>query len=520
MTPISQPTVEARFPFRGQALAMLAVSDESRLDIQYCALLLLLTAIMVLPGGLSLPMEVYDESRNANNAMEMASHGDWMAPTFGFVPDHWNTKPPFLIWIMAVLLRIGINPMLAIRLPSFAATMASVLLVYGVCRVVLKDRLAGVLGGLLTTSSLLFMGDHVGRTGDYDALLSLFSLGFVLCVGRHIDSQPDRSDDRRAVWIGAGGILLFLAIMTKGIAVGMTIPGLFAYALMRGRLRAVLRDWRLWVAVAAVLAGVTGWLALREQLDPGYLAAAWYNDVSGRFLTALEKHDAGWWYYLKVLALTFQPAVLLLPTLLCMRRDRDPARRRLCLLMTLTATSWIIAISCAGTKSYWYVAPVVPLLAIALGVAITTFLRRGTQPLSSGIVIRPIIVTLCITFWYLNVNAPDANRAYGLDQVWYGPFLAKVQNETRLGSALIVDEGLPNDAGFQHYNPVARFFAEDAARRGGHVPVVAADAPIAKDATIITCDPRVRNSLKAHGSFVVTQSDAHCILGHLSAGTE
>ena len=103
--------------------AMPAISSAARADIQCCALLLVLTAIMVLPGSLTLPMELWDESRNANNAMEIAKHGGWMVPAFDNLPDHWNTKPPLLIWMMAALLRTGLDPMLAIRLPSVAASM-------------------------------------------------------------------------------------------------------------------------------------------------------------------------------------------------------------------------------------------------------------------------------------------------------------------------------------------------------------------------------------------------------------
>jgi 4-amino-4-deoxy-L-arabinose transferase-like glycosyltransferase len=508
--------VAADRSFRLPLPDVIAIWPRTRLDLQCCVLLLVLTAIMVLPGALSLPMELWDESRNANNAMELAKHGGWIAPTFDYVRDHWNTKPPLLIWIMAALLRTGLDPMLAVRLPSVAATMGSVLLVYFTCRTTIQDRLAGVLGGLLVICSVLFMGDHVGRTGDYDALLSFLSFGFILCVGRYLDNNSKRSGG----WIGAGGVLLFLAIMTKGVAAGMALPGLLAYAIACRRLFGILRDWRVWASIAGVSACVAGWLALREQFDPGYLEAMWYNDVGGRLFNALEQHSEGPLFYLMVLAVAFQPAILALPTLLLVRRDRDPARRRLCLLMLLTAASWLIALSCAGTKIYWYTAPMVPLLAVAIATGATTFLRRNDPPLSSLIVIRPIIVAMLIAFWYLNVRAPSQASAYTADQVWYGSFLDNIRRQTGLNGAVIVDDGLPNDAGFPHYNPVARFFAEDAARRGEHIQVVTSKTPIAKNAKVITCDPRIRTWLKSQTSFTVIQSDRRCILGRVTTSPD
>jgi 4-amino-4-deoxy-L-arabinose transferase-like glycosyltransferase len=100
------------------------------IDLMLATLLLIVTALVLLPGALTLPMEVWDESRIANNAIEMAMHGGWIVTTFGGVPDHWQLKPPLLVWVMAALLRTDMDPMVAIRLPTILSTIGSVLLVY------------------------------------------------------------------------------------------------------------------------------------------------------------------------------------------------------------------------------------------------------------------------------------------------------------------------------------------------------------------------------------------------------
>lgn len=250
------------------------------LDLLLSGLLLAMTAVMLLPGALGLPMELWDESRVANNAIEMAKHGGWLITTFDGVPDHWQLKPPILVWAMAALLRTGMDPMLAIRLPSIVATMASVLLVYGSCRLLLKDRLAGLVGGLLLVCSVLFMGDHVGRTGDYDALLCLLTLGFVICAGSYIDRRTiSGAPGGGRPWIVAAALLLVLAILTKSVAGGFAAPGVVAYAMVRRRFFAVLADWWAWLSIAGVAAVMVGWFLLREWLHQGYLAAIWnYNN--------------------------------------------------------------------------------------------------------------------------------------------------------------------------------------------------------------------------------------------------
>ena len=338
-------------------------------DLVLAGLLLAVTALMLLPGALGLPMELWDESRVANNAIEMAKHGGWLVTTFGGVPDHWELKPPLLVWAMAALLRTGMDPMLAIRLPSILATMGSVLLVYASCRMLLKDRLAGLIGGLLLVCSVLFMGDHVGRTGDYDALLCLLTLGFVICAGLYIDRQTIGGQTRGSrLWIAAAAALLLFAFLTKSVASGLTVPGVVAYAMMRGRLVALLADWRAWLSFAGAAAVVAGWFVLRESLAPGYLAAVWHYDIAGTILTVPEGHQRGPAYYAWVLFRGFEPAMLLSATLLVMPGDPDPKRRRLCLLTGLAALSCLTVVSFLNSRYYWYAAPILPLAAVAIGV--------------------------------------------------------------------------------------------------------------------------------------------------------
>jgi 4-amino-4-deoxy-L-arabinose transferase-like glycosyltransferase len=505
-------SIEPQIATRSRGIAL--IPSGLRVDLAHCALLVTLTAIMLLPASLRLPMELWDESRTAVNAMEMATHGQWLVPTFDGAPDHWNTKPPLLIWTIAALLRSGVEPMLGVRLPSIVATMATVVLVWLTCRVVVQDRLAGLLSGLLVVTSILFMGDHVGRTGDYDALLSMLCLAYVIAIGRYIDSDTPRP----GIWINVAGILLFLALLTKGIAACVALPGLFAYAIMRRRWLELIFDWRVWMWIGAVIAGMALYLILRERADPGYLAALWNNDVAGRMLSTLDNHDEAPFYYLVILATGFQPAMLLLPTLVAERRDTDPGRRRLCLLMLLTACSWLIVLSCAKTKLYWYIAPAVPLLAVAAGIATTTFLRRREQP--GRIVFRPVCFALLLVFWYLNVRAPDPTQVNASDQVRYGEFLRDVRGELPADGAVIIDQGLPNDAGFEHYNPVALFHAEDADRHGSRIRIVAPGTPIANNATLISCDPPVREWLKQQQFFTALGGDSHCILGRLTRGSD
>ena len=77
-----------------------------------------------------LPIRMWDESRNAVNAIEMYQSGDLLTRTFNGSPETYELKPPLLIWLQVVCLHwFGLNE-LAIRFPSIFFSILSLLLVF------------------------------------------------------------------------------------------------------------------------------------------------------------------------------------------------------------------------------------------------------------------------------------------------------------------------------------------------------------------------------------------------------
>ncbi|UOQ78563.1 hypothetical protein MUN84_08455 [Hymenobacter sp. 5516J-16] len=64
------------------------------------------------------PIYLWDESRVAVNAAEMALNNNWLVAHFEGQPDLWNTKPPLLLWLQVLSIKLfGFNEV-AIRLPT------------------------------------------------------------------------------------------------------------------------------------------------------------------------------------------------------------------------------------------------------------------------------------------------------------------------------------------------------------------------------------------------------------------
>ena len=486
--------------------------------------LVLLTAVMLLPGYTAVPMWLWDESRNANNAIEMVSSGHWLVTTYNGLPDHWNTKPPLLIWMVAALLKAGLPPLLALRLPSVMATAAIVVALFAYCRLVLNDRLAGIVAALLVLTSTLFIGPHVALTGDYDALLSLFILLQVMAFERYLNTTAPR----RNSWLALAGAALALAVLTKGIAGLFVLPGLLACVAFQRRLLRVARDPHLWITGLAVLLVCVGYYASRAFVQPDYLWDVWQNELGGRYLTTNSHLAGGPLYYASILLMRFEPGFVLLPRgiLPLLRQNTD--RRNIALICLCAAGSLLLVITSSATKAWWYAAPAVPLLSLAVGVGLTdTRTLLQTPPVKQRIIDRPAFfkatfgsllgVALVASLYWENVAIVGYAEQPTNAQWWYGSFLDELRPGSLPPRLLIVDDGVQNDSGLTNYNPIADFYRKDAERRGEVIAIAPPGRKIEAGTWVITCDPSVRQHLPEIYHYTVYRSSRQCEFGMVGA---
>lgn len=147
-----------------------------------------------------------EESRWARVGMEMIASGDWVVPRQQGEP--FLSRPPLHSWIMAAAAWcIGEFDVVAVRLPSVVAVLATSVLVY--C---FASSFVGRVASFVAAVSFATMGQvlELGRRGETDALLTLFLSGalFVWHYGwqRHWPA---------AVCWGLGYALAALAALTK-----------------------------------------------------------------------------------------------------------------------------------------------------------------------------------------------------------------------------------------------------------------------------------------------------------------
>lgn len=307
----------------------------------------------------SLPVQQWDEARTGLNGLGIWRYNDWLVLRYQGQPDLWNGKPPLWPWVLALSFKLLGATELALRLPAALAALATVLLVYRAGSQWLKSRLGGLLAGLVLLTTQGYVTLHVARSGDFDALLTLWTTAGALAWLAYLHTGRTR-------WAWRTGLFFTLAVLTKGIAGSLFGPGLLVATVVLKRSTRLTR-WAPWLAAGLVGVAALLWYSIRELAAPGYLAGVWQYEVGGPASAQLEGHFHPYEWYLSLMAET-KFTVWLLPALLgwfigflMPRQSREGTLSR---FTATVAGTFLLIISLVQTKLSWYDAPVYPLLAL------------------------------------------------------------------------------------------------------------------------------------------------------------
>jgi 4-amino-4-deoxy-L-arabinose transferase-like glycosyltransferase len=180
-------------------------------------------------GRIGSPSLRGEESRRARFAVEMTQSGDFIVPRQQGQP--FPDRPPLQIWLIAGLgLLRGRIDLFAIRLPSLAATVMTVVLIYWYARAFLAP-----LGALAAGCAFATMGQvmQIGRLAETESLFTLFvSASLLLWHLAYMWEWPPWAS------FGLGWILCALGALTKGPQAPIYFLGASVLFLARRR------DWR------------------------------------------------------------------------------------------------------------------------------------------------------------------------------------------------------------------------------------------------------------------------------------
>lgn len=297
----------------------------------------------------------WDEINFAEGAREMLVTGNYRDVQIGF--QAFGEKPPLLMWVQAISMRVFGVGEFAARLPNAIVGVLTLVAVYLLGRR-LVDRRFGLWWALAFGGSLL--PNLYFRSGIIDPLFNLLIFAGIVAL-----FEFERS--RQWILLIVAGISIGLAVLTKG-PVGLLLPGLtwLAFWAVReagrgkgeaGGGKAVpLMPVIVWAAVAGIVAAPWYVAVAREGsgATEGNFTSAFVARQIELLRTGVAGHTGPWYFHFVVLALGCFPASVFAIYALHGRVDHTPKLRDFRLWMILLLIIVVVIFSIVQTKIVHY----------------------------------------------------------------------------------------------------------------------------------------------------------------------
>ena len=348
--------------------------------------LLLLLIFSFLTNLGFIPIRIWDEGRTATNALNMYLNGNWIVTYFDGKPDMWNTKPPLLIWLQVISMKIfGISEW-SVRLPSAMASILTGLTLWFFCTRYYNRPWLGLLAGAVFASTYPFIYNHAGRTGDFDALLTFFTT--LYCLSFYLFCKTSLNK-----WLIAFFTFLILAVLTKGVAGLLFAPAIFIYALTQKKLLLILKNKWFYAGMATFLFTAVGYYFLREHFNPGYINAVWNGEL-GSYPQALNKHNHPFHFYVSNITYWRNPFwnFFIIPVFIFGLLNRSGKIKDLTFFNLSMVIPYLLVISLSNTKLYWYDLPIYPFLSLQIALMLYGFWLFLENYLASTSIITKLLI--------------------------------------------------------------------------------------------------------------------------------
>lgn len=351
----------------------------------------------------------WDEAIYSVNAYEMYKHGSYIVPFFDTHPDLWNSKPPLQSWAqICFMIILGYNE-IAMRLPSaICGVLTSVYLFF-----YLKRRFGNSWAWssfIVLTTSTGFVTYHTARTGDMDSMLTMFLFLTTVFLFRFITEEGRRNRN-----IFFYFVFLSLAFLTKSFASLLFLPAHLICLLLFGKIKEVLScRWFYWGLFSFMIL-IIGYFLLREYYQNGYIDFVLNHDA-GQISRTVEGHNHPFDYYFNNFfygRFAIWISFFAIGVMILFLNEQDKKVKAICLSSAISICIYMLIISIAHTKVFWYDMPVYPLLAIVCGYTCSKGLELiRINSFSKTKQLSIVLVIFFIPIYYAIKNSHDQPIPY------------------------------------------------------------------------------------------------------------
>lgn len=330
-------------------------SIDKRVDRIWVVILLIAAVILFTINLGVLPLRDWDEGTIAQVARELgnssASDMRWLFPTLGGEPYH--NKPPLMHLMIAWAYSLGGVNEWTTRLPGAILTALTVPFLYSIGREIFHQRICAIYSALVYLTMLPVV--RHGRLAMLDGAAVFFFMAMLLCLLR------SRRDLRYCLGVGIGFALICLTKSILGVLLGAVAMIFLFWDTPR-----LLSSKYMWTGIFIGIIPAGFWYGAQWwNYGDTFTSKGLMNQSLSRIWTSVEGHHGHPWYYLLEICKYTWPWLIFLPASLRFTwENRNLSWAKLVLVWLCV---YLIAISVMGTKLPWYVFPIYPSIALAIG---------------------------------------------------------------------------------------------------------------------------------------------------------
>ncbi len=204
----------------------------------------------------SFPVYDWDEAWYGVSSYEMIENKDFIINTFMGIKDFFNTKPPLGLWFIALAYKIFGTNIFALRFFSALSGFLAVIVTYKLAKKLFGEKV-GLFSGIFLALSRAFLDSHSGRTGDFDAMFSLFFIltAWILTIDKESFLK----------WCILG-VLMGLSFLLKGFAFLQVALMIFAYYILKNKFKFI--NYKIFSVIGVFfILVILPWILLRYNRD-------------------------------------------------------------------------------------------------------------------------------------------------------------------------------------------------------------------------------------------------------------
>lgn len=457
---------------------------------------------------------IFDEGSYSNNAIEMTKNNNFFVLHYDGKPTLYNTKPPFVIWMQSIFMRIfGMNE-LAVRLPSALSALIVIISLLFFSNRVLKKQVIGIFAIITLISTMGYVKTHVVRSGDLDAILvmwvTLYSLVYLAILLKNV------SVSKYILFTCIGVVFAFLS---KSVAGLIPILGLFIATIFSKERKNIFTNKYLYIGSISVVIVCIGYYLLRDHYAAGYLSKVLFSEYTRIYDNIMPWQTQPPLFYWKILVSLnhFTPFVFFLPAAIVLGIfSNEKLIRRTTLYIVIWCISYFLVISYPPNKLEWYDAPLYPFFSLLIGIFIYECFKNLKRLLISNrsrIAIQVLSCALLFVYPYYRVVAQNFVKHKEIHEFEREGFYIKLLTKKH---PEIINYTILMQTAHVHHTDVAKFYMKSANyEKGKKINLVQQQSEIGSGDTILTCQKQQQDSIKMMYNFSVVHELDGCELIYL-----